>query len=243
MGDKDKYAADSYVIFDDKAMAKFINSKDKGWTQVMTAQDVISDEDLDVVRMDIIPANTRLITFKFKDPKNNKLSVGMVAARLPGKVGEKEPVFPAKLSDALNGGVTYQSWPNVLHVAFKSETNLLRVLEDMYFDDTMDVRGFSGMESFTFPRYDREQWADENGESASLLYSLAPERMKSYYVDTYDVDRTKEYVIRFLYSGIPDVSAVFLINGRRFACKELKVCVVNGKRQKFLEGVFYAFRS
>lgn len=239
---KDNYNADAYVIFDDIGVAKFVNLSDKGLVQVMTLQDVINEEEADVMRMDIIPANSRLINLDFKDNNNHHFKFGMIAALVPQKIGEKNPIFPAKLSDALNGGVSYAQWPNVMHVAFKSETDIARVFEDNLNDRIGQyVRGYSGFESFTFPRYEKEQWADEDGAKASAYYSLAPSHMMEYYKDTYSVDRSKEYVIRFLSKDIPEVSSVFLINGRRFACKEIKVFVEKGKRAKFLEGIFYAF--
>ena len=239
---KDNFRPDAYVIFDDLEGGRFVNLSDKGLVQVMTMQDVINEEEADVMRMDIIPANSRLINFSFKDNNNRKMKVGMIAALVPQKIGEKTPIFPAKLSEALNGGISYLQWPNVMHVAFKSETNTARVFEDILnLTVGQYARGWSGVESFTFPRYEKEQWADEDGAEASAYYNLAPSRMMEFYEDTYSVDRSKEYVIRFLSKDIPEVSSVFLINGRRFACKEIKVFVEQGKRAKFLEGIFYAF--
>ena len=242
IADKSKYETDDYVIFEDLGNAKFVNISDKGWIQIMNFQDVIQDEYVDVKRMNIIPANSRLINFDFKDNKNNHMKLGMIAALVPKPIGENTPIFPSKLNEALNGGITYPTYSDKLHVAFKSETNTVRVFEDNSESIAYYCEGWSGVESFTNARYDKEQWADEDGERASMFYSLAPSRMAKFYEDTYTREIDKEYVCRFLFDEIPDATSIFLINGRRFACKELRVTVENGSLKKFIEGVFYALK-
>lgn len=53
------------------------------------------------------------------------------------------------------------------------------------------------------------------------------------------VDATTAYTVKFRCIGVPDIRQVFLIENRKFYCKELKFRIDAGRRSEVCEGTFY----
>jgi hypothetical protein len=135
-------------------------------------------------------------------------------------------------------------------------TDITELIEDGIPDaDTMKKDVFLAFYTGSLPGYSRTESAVDYlrelpfcfGKYNSLnLYTLRLNGpgawAEKYYQANSAYDFTKEYTIRFTHKNMPDVRAEFVINNKRFVCKELEYVITHNGLHPEITGTFYAVK-
>lgn len=206
-------------------------------------------EDTNTIKLNITPAEVYSITNTQRLDSFNDHSVILAPIPYPRNRGEARNIED-KLNEYIENGIPENELTGYLYIAIYAG---IRNCSHPYPPDHPTKQAFwpvcvnfpymyvSGLWSYS-PNYAEFfiQYADpDHTLSLRGKYGLG----NLYYANSSDVDITTEYTIRFICKRAVSQLSVFLIDNKKFLCKQLKRTILANGMDEVVEGIFYEYKE